>query len=90
MTKVAAGPTDPQSKGAYFGQTPPGEVPVSYAPDVLNSVSVWVEATDFSPDGKINEGVLPGPAGRDYKGNHAPAVTRSFIQNVPPREPDSK
>ncbi len=40
-----------QTKGTYFGQTLPGETPVLFAPEVLNSVSAWVEATAFSPDG---------------------------------------
>ncbi|HBC45658.1 MAG TPA: hypothetical protein DCZ43_01290 [candidate division Zixibacteria bacterium] len=35
----------------YFGQSLPGETPVPFAPELLDSVSVWVEATDFSPDG---------------------------------------
>jgi predicted alpha/beta superfamily hydrolase/Tol biopolymer transport system component len=40
-------------KGIYFGQTLPGETPVLFAPEVLQSVSVWVEATAFSPDGSL-------------------------------------
>jgi len=40
-----------QLKGAYFGQSLPGETPVPFAPEILNSVSAWVEATDFSPNG---------------------------------------
>jgi Tol biopolymer transport system component len=40
-------------KGIYFGQALPGEVPVLFAPEVLKSVSVWVEATAFSPDGSL-------------------------------------
>lgn len=40
-----------QVKGKYFGQSLPGETPVPFAPSVLSSVSPWVEATDFSPDG---------------------------------------
>jgi len=39
------------ARGAYFGQPLPGETPVPFAPEVLNSISPWVEATDFSPDG---------------------------------------
>ncbi len=41
----------PQPKGVYFGQSLPGELPVLFAPEILNSVSAWVEATGFSPDG---------------------------------------
>jgi Tol biopolymer transport system component len=40
-------------KGTYFGQTLPGETPVLFAPEVLKSVSAWVEATAFSPDGSL-------------------------------------
>lgn len=40
-------------KGIYFGQTLPGETPVLFAPEVLKSVSAWVEATAFSPDGSL-------------------------------------
>jgi tetratricopeptide (TPR) repeat protein len=38
-------------KGAYFGQTLPGETPVRFAPEILTAISPWVEATAFSPDG---------------------------------------
>src|SRR3990172_8052142 len=44
--------TDP-IKGIYFGQTLPGETPVPFGPEVLKSVSAWVEATAFSPDGSL-------------------------------------
>lgn len=40
-------------KGLYFGQTLPGETPVLFAPEILGSVSAWVEATEFSPDGSL-------------------------------------
>jgi Tol biopolymer transport system component len=40
-------------KGIYFGQTLPGETPVLFAPEVLQSVSAWVEAIAFSPDGSL-------------------------------------
>jgi enterochelin esterase-like enzyme len=36
---------------AYFGQTPPGDTPVPFAPEILMSFSPWVEATALSPDG---------------------------------------
>ncbi len=39
-------------KGATFGQAEPGETPVPFAPEILNEMSVWVEAIVFSPDGK--------------------------------------
>jgi Tol biopolymer transport system component len=48
---VAAPSAPPQIKGAYFGQAPPGETPELFAPGILASVSEWVEATEFSPDG---------------------------------------
>jgi hypothetical protein len=41
----------PVLKGVYFGRTPPGETPVPFAPEILSKTSIWVEATDFSPDG---------------------------------------
>lgn len=40
-------------KGVYFGQALPGETPVPFVPEVLTSVSAWVEATAFSPDGSL-------------------------------------
>jgi Tol biopolymer transport system component len=40
-----------QLKGDYFGEALPGTTPVPFAPSVLSSVSAWVEATAFSPDG---------------------------------------
>ena len=43
----------PVVKGAFFGLTPPGETPLAFVPEVLNSVSPWVEATAFSPDGTL-------------------------------------
>jgi Tol biopolymer transport system component len=50
-TKRDAGKAALRIQGAYFGQRLPGETPVLFAPEILNSVSTWVEATDFSPDG---------------------------------------
>ena len=41
----------PLLRGAYFGQALPGETPVPFAAEILGSVSPWVEATAFSPDG---------------------------------------
>lgn len=41
----------PILKGVYFGMTPPGETPVPFAPEILSKTSIWVEATDFSPNG---------------------------------------
>ena len=38
-------------EGAYFGQTPPGETPVPFAPDVFGAINTWVEGVSFSPDG---------------------------------------
>jgi len=37
----------------YFGQTVPEETPVLFAPDVLNPLNEFVEATALSPDGTI-------------------------------------
>ncbi len=41
----------PVLKGVYFGMIPPGKTPVPFAPEILSKMSIWVEATDFSPDG---------------------------------------
>lgn len=41
------------NKGSYFGQNLPGETPVLFAPEVLGSISPWVAATEFSPDGTL-------------------------------------
>ncbi len=35
----------------YLGLTPPNETPIVFAPDLLDSAGVWVEATALSPDG---------------------------------------
>ncbi len=35
----------------YLGLTPPGETPIVFAPELLDSAGVWVEATALSPDG---------------------------------------
>jgi len=43
-------PKEPVVK-PYFGQELPGETPVAFAPEKLDSLSIWVEATAFSPDG---------------------------------------
>ena len=40
-------------KGKYFGAPRPGNTPVLFAPNILASLSPWVEATAFSPDGKL-------------------------------------
>jgi hypothetical protein len=39
------------ARGAYFGQTPPGETPLLFAPEILGTMGVWVETTALSPDG---------------------------------------
>jgi Tol biopolymer transport system component len=51
LTKAAVATPAPRITGAYFGQSLPGERPVPFAPEVLGSLSAWVEATEFSPDG---------------------------------------
>ncbi len=43
--------TSSDSNGAYFGLTPPGETPVLFAPAILTSLSAFVGAPTFSPDG---------------------------------------
>lgn len=42
-----------KSNKKYFGQDLPGETPVLFAPQILNSLSEWVEATALSPDGNL-------------------------------------
>ena len=42
---------NPQIRGLFFGQTPPGETPVLFAPDILTSLSAFAGAPTFSPDG---------------------------------------
>lgn len=41
------------ARQTYFNQTLPGETPVLFAPQVLNTLSVWVESTALSPDGTL-------------------------------------
>jgi len=50
-TQPAIGTFKTPLRGAYFGQALPGDAPVPFAPDILTSISAWVEATAFSPDG---------------------------------------
>ena len=50
-TQSAIGTFKTRLKGAYFGQTLPEGTPVPFAPEILTSISAWVEATAFSPDG---------------------------------------
>ena len=47
----AAGTFKGRTAGAYFGQALPGDAPAPFAPEILTSISAWVEATAFSPDG---------------------------------------
>jgi WD40-like Beta Propeller Repeat len=49
--RPAIGSVTTQLRGAYLGEALPGETPVPFAPGVLTSLSAWVEATAFSPDG---------------------------------------
>lgn len=42
-----------QLRGDYLGEALPGETPVPFAPGALSSLSAWVEATVFSPDGTL-------------------------------------
>jgi len=51
VTTTADVTVNPKIKGAYFGQSLPGEMPVLFAPEKLNALSAWVAHTDFSPDG---------------------------------------
>lgn len=45
------GTTQVNAKGAFFGQTPPGEKPVRFAPEALKAISPWASGIAFSPDG---------------------------------------
>ena len=53
----------PVMRGPWLGQTPPGESPVAFAPELFATLSPWVEAVDFSPDGKL---CLIGIGSADY------------------------
>ncbi|MCX6175484.1 MAG: hypothetical protein NTZ27_12095 [Ignavibacteriales bacterium] len=64
-------------KQTYFGQTLPGETPVLFASQVLNSLSVWVEATALSPDGTLFFAAV-GMA--DYSG--AKLYYSKYVNNV--------
>jgi len=60
MAQAAATvPTSP----AWLGQVPPGETPEPFAPALFASLNPWVEAVDFSPDGKR---CLVGVGNADY------------------------
>lgn len=39
------------SPETYFGHSVPGQTPVLFAPDILNSLSIWAGGTALSPDG---------------------------------------
>lgn len=45
------GNTQINARGAFFGQTPPGEKPVRFAPEALREISPWASGVAFSPDG---------------------------------------
>lgn len=51
ITRTPLGTTLLRAKGAFFGQPPPGEIPVRFAPEILEAVSPWVSGIAFSPDG---------------------------------------
>ena len=53
MLIAVAASTWGQAKGAWLGQTPPGETPVAFASEIFATLSPWVESVDFSPDGKL-------------------------------------
>ncbi len=59
-TSAAPSPTEPPVihplpaplRGVYFGAARPGDRPVRFAPEILDSLSRWVEDISFSPDGR--------------------------------------
>ena len=78
------GTIKPQLRGAYFGQSLPGETPVLFAPEVLKALSPWVAATAFSPDGS-QFFVAVGTA--DYSGAKLYSSTRMNDEWTPVAEP---
>jgi len=76
-------------KGAYFGQALPGDTPVLFAPEILPSISAWVEATAFSPDGTqffVSVGTPDYSGARLYhstlvNGGWTPVAKASFISD---------
>lgn len=74
---------------AYFGQTLPGETPALFAPEKLNALSPWVEATTFSPDGTqffVSVGAADYSSGKLYHSKLAedgwtPIVEAPFLSD---------
>jgi hypothetical protein len=56
----------PHGRAAWFGQATPGGKPVPFAPALLDSVSSWVAATEFSPAGDC---FLLSVGSADYSGS---------------------
>ena len=74
-------------KGAYFGQSVPGETPAPFAPEILKEMSPWVESVAFSPDGAecfVDLGSADYSRARTYhstlvSGTWTPFVEPSFL-----------
>ena len=49
---AAISPVAQRAPAPYFGQAVPGETPVPFAAEMLDSLGAFVEATAFSPDGR--------------------------------------
>ena len=48
--------------GAYLGQTPPGDTPVVFAPEIVSTIFMEHSAPSFSPDGnEVFWYAVPGP-----------------------------
>ncbi|MBI2841478.1 MAG: PD40 domain-containing protein [Acidobacteria bacterium] len=83
------GTIKPKLKGAYFGQTLPGETPVPFAPEILNALSPWVAATAFSPDGThffVSVGTADWSGAKLYysklvNGEWTPVVEPAFLSD---------
>jgi Tol biopolymer transport system component len=72
-TANAAGTFKTGLKGIYFGQALPGDMPVPFAPEILQSISRWVAGTAFSPDGTQ---LVVAVGAADYSGAGLYSTTR--------------
>jgi hypothetical protein len=71
------------AEGNYFGQAPPGETPVPFASAILDTLSPWVEAITFSPDGKecfLGVGSADYSTARAYASTNAGGSWAPFIE----------
>ncbi len=80
-----------RARGAYFGQSLPGETPASFAPEVLAAISPWVGSVAFSPDGlecfldagDANYGCSTLYHSVCWEGVWSPLVEAPFTRDIP-------